>query len=29
MLQALHDPENKVLATGDTLYPTTHGLIDW
>jgi len=26
---ALFDPENQILATGDTLYPTTHGLIDW
>lgn len=29
LLQALFDPENQILATGDTLYPTTHGLIDW
>ena len=26
---ALHDQENGVLATGDTLYQTSHGLIDW
>merc|ERR1712083_1087437 len=26
---ALHDPENGVLATGDTIYQTSHGLIDW
>ena len=29
LLQALFDSENGILATGDTLYPTTHGLIDW
>ena len=26
---ALHDQENGVLATGDTIYETSHGLIDW
>merc|ERR1719233_448527 len=26
---ALHDEENGVLATGDTIYQTSHGLIDW
>jgi len=26
---ALHDETNGVLATGDTLYETDHGLIDW
>ena len=25
----LHDPDNGVLVTGDTLYQTDHGLIDW
>ena len=26
---ALHDQDNGVLVTGDTLYQTDHGLIDW
>jgi glyoxylase-like metal-dependent hydrolase (beta-lactamase superfamily II) len=26
---ALHDVDNGVIATGDTLYQTSHGLIDW
>jgi len=26
---ALHDADNGVLATGDTIYQTSHGLIDW
>lgn len=26
---ALHDADNGVLVTGDTLYDTDHGLIDW
>ena len=26
---ALHDVDNGVLATGDTVYQTSHGLIDW
>ena len=26
---ALHDVNNGVLATGDTVYQTSHGLIDW